>query len=748
MSLFSELKRRNVIRVATAYVVAAWLVIQVVETVLPAYGLGDAAIRLVVTLLAIAFIPAMVFSWVFEITPEGLKREVDVASEHSITRFTGKKLDRIIMMLLALALGYFAFDKFVLDPARDIELATTAAQSGAEQALKAAKEAAFPGESIAVLPFADMSPNKDQEYFSDGLSDTLIHVLAQVSGLKVTAKTSSFYFKGKNIDVGEIARELRVGTILEGSVQKAGNRVRVIAQLINAIDGTHLWSKSFDRDLQDIFAVQDEIAQEVVKALKVTLLDTEEERLAQRYRPTLEAYEQLVLGRHEMAKRTAASLAAAEQRFKKAIELDSDYALAYVELARTFWLQISYGSLTTEESLQRQQPLVDKALELDPLSGEAHIARAMLSEVLQIKTAEDYSNAVEENVLKAIKLNPNYAYAHFWYSGLLHDQGRLEEALAQMRLAAELDPMSPNLQLNVAGATWDLGRAEEAIMLIRRNIERTPEFPNNYFSMAVFQARLGHLGEAQRWVQEARRRDPVDGYTWFRECVGFLNLGDALSAEDCAKQLSEAHPEKSISRGSWISLHAYRGEWNAAIAIVQSALERMPGFLPFYRWLANWAAGQGDVERARSLMADAFPELLEDGLGLATFDLHSALVFAAILNANGETQRRDVLLLALEERIASMHRTHGEGYGILDVHIHAMRGDRDQAIAGLREAIDVGWRVSWTYPRDASWWMLRQDWKLASLHQDPEFIAMVNELEADINAQRQWYEENKDKPLF
>jgi len=752
MSLFSELKRRNVIRVATAYVVAAWLIIQVVETVLPAYGLGDAAVRLVIILLAIAFIPTMVFSWVFEITPKGLKREVDVVSEHSITRFTGQKLDRIIMVLLALALGYFAFDKFVLDPARDMEIAETAAQAGAEQALAKAKETALSDKSIAVLPFTDMSPDKDQEYFCDGLSDTLIHSLAQVSSLKVTAKTSSFYFKGKNIDVGEIARELKVGTILEGSVQKAGKRVRVIAQLINAGDGAHLWSKSFDRDLKDIFAVQDEIAREVVKALKVTLLDSEEERLAQRYHPTLEVYEQLILGRHEMAKRTATSLAAAEQHFKQAIELDPDYALPYVDLANTYTFQIFHGDLTAEESLQRQQPLVGKALELDPLSGEAHIARADLSKLLQIKTAEDYSDSVEEDILKAIELSPNYAEAHRWYSSLLSDKGRFEEALAQIRVAAELDPMSPSIQLGVAGATWNVGRAEETLTLIRRNVERNPEFPNNYEFMAMYQTQLGHLGVAQRWIQEAGRRNPDDAYSWWVECAGFLNLGDVLSAEDCAKQLGAVHPEKVISRALWWLIHRYRGEWKAAIATLESVSERMPGFRPFDRWLADLIAGQGDVERARRLMAESFPELLEDRLELAAADLETALVFAAILHANGEMQRRDILLLVVEERIASMHRTRGVGYGILDVYIHTMRGDRDRAIAGLREAIDAGWRVSGSFPdgltEDGCWWMLRQDWKLANLHQNPEFIALLNELEADINAQRQWYEENKDKPLL
>jgi tetratricopeptide (TPR) repeat protein len=256
------------------------------------------------------------------------------------------------------------------------------------------------------------------------------------------------------------------------------------------------------------------------------------------------------------------------------------------------------------------------------------------------------------------------------------------------------------------------------------------------------------LGEAQRWIREARRRNPEDAYSWWFECVGFLNLGDALSAEDCAKQLSEAHPEKVVSRSMLWVLPWYRGEWTAAIATLEYLSERVPGFRPFDRLLADLIARQGDVEHARRLMADTFPELLEDGLELAVTDLNAAVVFAAILHANGETQQRDMLLLAMEERIATMHRTRGLNYGVLDVYIHAMRGDRDLAIAALREAIDVGWRVSEARPLFGCWWMLRQDWKLGNLRQDPEFIALVNELEPDIRRQRQWYEENKDKPFL
>jgi TolB-like protein/Flp pilus assembly protein TadD len=743
MSLFNELKRRNVIRVAMAYVVAAWLIIQVVETILPAFGYSDVAIRYIVIVLAILFIPILVFSWAFEVTPEGLKREVDVVREHSISRFTGKKIDRIIMVMLALALGYFAFDKFLLDPVEDVQIAESAHQEGRSEALIES----YGDKSIAVLPFVNMSSDPEQEYFSDGLTDTLIHGLAQVSGLRVTAKTSSFYFKGMNVDIREIARKLNVSTILEGSVQKSGNRVRITAQLIEAHSDMHLWSKNFDRELEDIFAVQDEIAQEVVRALEVTLLDTEEKRLSQRYQPTLEAYEQLILGRHELGKRTAESLSAAEQHFKQAIEMDPGYALPYVYLADTYGHHLVYGGQVFEEMLRRRQPLINKAMELDPLSGEAHIARAYLHFHQQIKTGEEPSITVEEDILRALELSPNYAVAHLQYSDLLRSQGRLEEALAQVRLAAELDPMSPTIQKDIARITWNAGRTEEAMTLIRRNIERTPEFSDNYSLMATYQSALGQVGKAQRLLREAHRRNSEGSWAWNRECLGFINLGDPLSAEDCIKQFGEAHPEKVLSLILPYPLHVYRGEWNAAIATLEPLRERLSGWRAYDRLLAHSIAGQGDVERARRLMIDAFPELLENGLELVASDLNAAMVLAAILHANGETQQRDVLFLAMERQIATMHRIRGTGFGILDVYIHAMRGDRDQAIASLREAIDVGWRAS-DPALDGTWWTLHQDWRLASLHQDPEFIAMVDELEADINAQRQWFEENKDKPLF
>jgi adenylate cyclase len=275
MSFFAELKRRNVIRVGAAYVVLAWLVIQVAETIFPLFGYGDAPARIVVVVLAIAFIPALTFAWAFELTPEGLKKESEVDRSQSVTPQTGKKLDRVIMVVLALGLAYFAFDKFVLHPQREAakdEQFAGQVERAKQQGRTEALVESYGDQSIAVLAFDDMSQAGDQEYLSDGIAEELLNLLAKIPELRVISRSSAFSFKGKDLPLTEIAQQLNVAHILEGSVRKAGNRVRITAQLIEARSDTHLWSETYDRELNDIFAIQDEIAVVVVEQLKLTLL--------------------------------------------------------------------------------------------------------------------------------------------------------------------------------------------------------------------------------------------------------------------------------------------------------------------------------------------------------------------------------------------------------------------------------------------------------------------------------------------
>ena len=384
MSFLNELKRRNVLRVGAAYIVVAWLIIQVAETILPLFGFGDTPARLVVVVLAIAFIPSLIFAWVFEITPEGLKRDADVDREQSITPVTGKKLDRIILIVLALALGYFAFDKFVLDPTRDAELVEETVQKARSDALVES----YGDKSIAVLPFVNMSADPEHDYFSDGISEELLNLLAKNPELRVIARTSSFSFRGETVKVADIARELNVNHVLEGSVRRDDNRVRITAQLVDARSDTHIWSETYDRELDDIFAVQENIARVIAKELLAHFSSFEDRQtstsnleaydiyLKGRRPVNTEAYEAYLKGRHHLNRWGVEGFVKGLEYFQQAVEKDPNYALAHAGLAESYNNLGIWGVLPPKEAYQKSRPIVMKALELDDTLAEAHAALA------------------------------------------------------------------------------------------------------------------------------------------------------------------------------------------------------------------------------------------------------------------------------------------------------------------------------------------------------------------------------------
>ena len=361
MSLFEELKRRHVFRVAIAYLAGGWLLIQIVETIFPAFGLGDFAVRMTVIVFAIGLIPTLIIAWAFELTPEGLKKESDVDRSQSFTPQIGKWLDRIIMLVLALSLGYFAFDKFVLDPARDVAIAQTAAKAGAEKALQKVRDTIPSDHSIAVLPFVNMSDDASNEYFSEGLSEELLNLLARIPELRVAARTSSFSYKGKDTKIAQIGEELSVAYVLEGSVRKSGNQIRITAQLIKTRDGFHVWSQTYDRTLKDIFVTQDEIAAAVVRGLKVTLLGELPEQ-----RPTdPEVYTLYLQGNYFSKLGGEENAQKALQALKQALAIDPEYAPAWSSLQYPYTTLVGYGVLPRDEGIALAMQALDKALEID-----------------------------------------------------------------------------------------------------------------------------------------------------------------------------------------------------------------------------------------------------------------------------------------------------------------------------------------------------------------------------------------------
>ncbi len=331
--LFEELKRRNVIRVAMAYVAVSWLLIQVVGELFPVYGLSDAAIRVVVAILAVGFIPVLIISWVFELTPEGLVRDEDVDRSRSIASLTGRKLDFMIIAVLVVALGFFA----VFRPASFTE-----------------------GQrSIAVLAFVNMSSDPEQEYFSDGLAEDILNLLTRIPDLKVIARTSSFSFKAKNEDVRDIGKALGVKTVLQGSVRKSGDRLRIVAQLVNVLNGAHIWSETYDREITDIFAVQDDVAAASIDALQMHI-----GAMPTRGRPTEspEAYAVFLKAR------TFANSHKGRESVKmlrRVIEVDPNFAEAHELLAASYW-SAGGGTINNTEAFTLMGEAAAKALAINP----------------------------------------------------------------------------------------------------------------------------------------------------------------------------------------------------------------------------------------------------------------------------------------------------------------------------------------------------------------------------------------------
>jgi len=429
MSFLAELRRRNVIRMAGLYLVGAWLVVQVAATLLPVFDAPAWVMKALVGLLVIGFFVAIVVAWVFELTPDGLRRDGEVAPAASIAPQTARRMDRTIIVVLALALAYFGFDKFVMAPQRSDASANPTTQSASALGTPAASE-----HSIAVLPFANMSGKADEEYFSDGMTEELLNVLAKVPRLQVVARTSVFQFKGKSGDVREIGRTLGVSHIVEGSVRRDGEQVRITAQLIRVTDGFHVWSESYDRKLDSVFALQDEIATRIGDALKVSLgVDVP---AAARAAIDPAAYDEYLKGRALLRARKDVPTAIAH--FQAATQKAPGLAAAWSSLSVACEAWHANTKLTPaqlQQSLACEADAAQRAVELEPNAAASEHALANMA-----RARLKFSDA-ERHYLRAIELDPGYPDALEDYAELLFMVGRVEESSRETEKLVKLDPL-------------------------------------------------------------------------------------------------------------------------------------------------------------------------------------------------------------------------------------------------------------------------------------------------------------------
>ena len=478
MSIFRELKRRNVIKVAIAYAIVAWLLIEITATTFPILRLPDWAVTLVTAFVLIGFPLALIFAWAFEITPEGIKREKDIDRSQSITHITGRKFDYLIIAALVLALGFFAFDKFVLDPSRDAELVQATTEAVTEQVAKSGKSE-IPDNSIAVLPFVNMSSDSEQGYFSDGISEELLNVLVHVDGLRVASRTSSFAFKGENKNLAEIADILKVSYLLEGSVRKAGNRVRITAQLIEAASDRHLWSEIYDRDLTDIFAVQEEIANAIVAALRESLeLEVASEISVLAATTNMNAYDSYLQGRELFIART--DLEGSIALFEQAVALDPGFARAWEGLAAIYAIVPGWG-ITDRDYYELALEAAQTALELD---DGLSLAYSVIGLVFTSRPPYRWQDAFENFGLAAANGSKN-ATNFLWRAIRYMQLGYFELAMADLDQCLSIDPQYGNCQRWKAMLHLLRGERDKGIALLSRTLESGVSGPQPMFVSAL-----------------------------------------------------------------------------------------------------------------------------------------------------------------------------------------------------------------------------------------------------------------------
>ena len=560
MSLFNELKRRNVIRVAIAYIAGAWLLTEVSGTLFPAFGIPDWGVRFVVIVLALGLLPALIISWAYELTPEGLKREKDVVRDASITHLTAKRLDGITIGLIVVALAFIMADRMWLSPRLAVHPAPTT-EVVTDNVQASEPEPQHPPNSIAVLPFVNMSSDPEQEYFSDGISEELLNLLSKIPEMRVIARTSSFAYKGKDVKITDVARELNVGHVLEGSVRKAGNQVRITAQLIRTSDSSHLWSETYDRNLDNIFTIQDEIADAVVRQLRITLLGDTPKTSA--VHP--EAYALFLQARHFGNLGTNAGRQQAAEFLQQALAIDPDYSMAWSELGRNWQNKASADQVNEEEGYAKSLQAHNKALKLDPNNAVAY-SRLGFDRLHHEGDLPAAAMLFEQ----ALALEPGNAVVLANAASLALTLGRTEQAVTLREYAQQLDPLSSATSMGLGTAYLANDQFDKAEAIFRKALLLSPRRPATRAVLVRAMGKkegLDHIEEAWSLIAE----EPYEPLRLIATASLHKWLGNMAEADIALETLIEKYSGKT---NNLIALaYAIRGDIDKTLEWIEQTVE-------------------------------------------------------------------------------------------------------------------------------------------------------------------------------
>lgn len=706
----AELRRRRIFHVAAVYTVAAWIVVQVASEVFPAINVPASTIRYVWIALILGFPVALVFGWRFDIV-HGRITHTPTTETSPETGLPLQRADYFVLTALFLVTGIIVYGLV-----KEVVL-TQATPVTSEPAAGALAR------SIAVLPFENISKIEENASFTVGIHDDLLTQLAKISTLKVISRTSVLQYRETTKTAPAIAAELGVASILEGGVQRYGDKVRINVQLVDAQSDKHLWAETYDRDLtaRNVYAIQTEIAESITSALHSTLTSEDHDRLEKVPTESLDAYYAYLLGKQRMINRTSASLRQAADYFQRAVELDPDYALAYVGLADAYMMLGDYGNLSLREMLSLALPALQTALRLDDRLPEAYASKGAI-----ISKSGDYATA-EAAYKRAIELDPNYATAHHWYADLLVTyQRRPDAALPLLQRALELDPLSPAINITLGQAFENLGRFDEAMAQYLRTNEIEPSYPSPYFLIAgLHRSAYGQLDEALRWRFKGMAQDPGMVFGLSGTGLYFLDLGDETQAEYWIDRALALAPGQAAPNRALVYLYRYRNDRERALQAARRLQEIAPGDNTSLVTLVSF----GNYREALDEFAGSYPELsCEDEPSVTRSNFFQALNLSLALEKTGERECATMLLNKVHERLQTLPRLGSAGYGIADVEVYARLGNREEAIAALRRAIDGRYRAFW-------WAQGEKSPHTLSLHEDPEFVALMQKIKADMALQ-------------
>jgi TolB-like protein len=725
-SIFAELKRRNVYRVAIAYVIASWLFLQVLELIVSLAGAPDWIGKLFLGLLLLGLPIVLLLSWVYELTPEGIKREKDVERETSITPRTGSRLDKMIIGIFFVAVIWIVADRTILTP--DASPQRTA-EPAAHNEIVATEVI---DKSVAVLPFMNMSEDKGAGHFSDGLADTVLHKLAQIDSLRVVARNSSFQFRGQNVDIREVAEKLNVATVLEGSVQAAGDKIRVTAQLIQAETGFHLWSGNFDRQLDDVFAIQDEIAEKVVSALQVSLGDEDVARLAQRNTDSVEAFREYSLALREMDEFSFESLPRAMEHLDKALNIDPGYAIAWASKGLTYRLMAWVGLITSDQFAAAGRPAVEKALELDP---EQPLALAVLGQMENMAGNTDEARRLLE---KAVALAPGNAAILNIYSFFERDHLNIDKALESALKALELDPLSITSHQEVAMLLQRLDRDEEVLELAARMQVINPAAAVGWWVESYSHAPTGAWAEAVMSMHKAHLVDPSDPITAFDMAYNMMALGLQDAATAWLQKTREIDPGHPVAKAALIG--PLLGAETLSEDNIRLARKMLIEQVPDANGVRSVAFAILLREANRSGYFDEYlawtrhfePKFFAADIDNVDDDPDGAMFIGRTMELAGHPEQGQRLIALALARIEAIAAAFQNPPSYDHFYRAAYLGDRQQALeflVAIGETMDLG-ELNRIYDTRYDPW-IRDYW------QEPAFQALVEGLEAHAEEQRQ-----------